>query len=135
MAEKEVAMWMRTLLAVAGLALGLPGIALAQHDGFAPIPAEQTGGKVTGLELRVVKYDGSVNGELGVEVRNPRQQPVEFSAKGLYFVPNGNPDSAPQRVGAVGPFQVKTANGWERREKLTIAAGATEKLKLDVYCI
>jgi hypothetical protein len=103
--------------------------------GFAPIPAEQTGGKKTGLELRIVGYDGATNGELSVEVRNPKPQPVEFVARGLYFVPAGSADQAPQRLGAVGPFRVDSGDGWQPRESFTLAPNTTVKVKLDVYCI
>ena len=102
---------------------------------FAPIPADQTGGKPTGLEMRVVDYKGSTNGAIEVEVRNPTDHPVEFSAKGIYFVPDGNPDHAPQRVGAVGPFQVKSGDQWQRQDRTSLAAKSTTPMKLDVYCI
>src|SRR5262249_30070966 len=58
------------------------------------------------LEIRAVSYDGSVNGKLTVEVRNKGKSAEKFSAQGLYFVPEGNPDTAPQRLGAVGPMQM-----------------------------
>jgi hypothetical protein len=103
--------------------------------GFAPIPPDQTGGKVSGLELRIVRYDGSTNGVLEVEVKNTRAEPTDFSARGLYFVPNGNADQAPQRLGAVGPFSVKTPSGWQRRDKTSLPPGDVARLKLDVYCI
>jgi hypothetical protein len=103
--------------------------------GFTPIPADQTGGKVSGLELRIVRYDGSTNGVLEVEVKNTRAEATDFSARGLYFVPNGNADAAPQRLGAVGPFNVKTDQGWQRHDKLSLAPGDVARLKLDVYCI
>jgi hypothetical protein len=108
---------------------------IAKGPVFAPIPADQTGGKSSGLELRIVRYDGSVNGVLMVEVKNPSPEPVEFSARGLYFVPEGNANQAPQRLGAVGPFSQQTEKGWQRRENVTILPGAVERLKLDVYCI
>ncbi len=125
-------MLIRWLVALGALLVAVPALA---GDGFVAIPAEQTHGQKTGLEIRIGGYAGAVNGELAVDVRNPTKQPVEFSARGLYFVPNGNPDSAPQRLGAVGPFRVKTEQGWQRRDKMSIAAGATTQLKLDVYCI
>jgi hypothetical protein len=125
-------MILRALFGLGLLLLAAPALA---GDSFVPIPADQTGGQKTGLEIRVTGYDGSVNGQIGVDVRNPQKHPVEFAARGLYFVPNGNPDTAPQRLGAVGPFRVKTDKGWEQREKMTIAAGAVANLKLDVYCI
>jgi hypothetical protein len=114
------------------LLLSLPA---AADKNFAPIPSEQTGGKSTGLEMRVVDYRGSTNGSIEVEVRNPTNHPIEFSAKGIYFVPDGDPDHAPQRVGAVGPFQVKQGNEWQHEDKLTLAAGTSALLKLEVYCI
>jgi hypothetical protein len=117
---------------VAVLFVAAPAFADTQ---FAPIPAEQTQGKPTGLELRITRYNGATNGVLEVEVRNPSRQAVEFSAKGLYFVPDGDPDHAPQRVGAVGPFQVKTASGWQREQHMALTPGSTTAMKLDVYCI
>src|SRR5262249_13202214 len=58
------------------------------------------------LDVRAVQYDGSTNGKLVVQVKNNGKSAQKFSAQGLYFVPEGNPDSAPQRLGAVGPMQV-----------------------------
>jgi hypothetical protein len=123
---------MRSIVAALSLLVALPVYA---ESAFSPLPAEQTGGRVTGLELRVVSYDGSVNGALTIDVRNPTQKPVEFSAHGLYFVPDGNADGAPQRLGAVGSFQMQNGQSWERREKAVIASGATVRMRLDVYCI
>lgn len=91
--------------------------------------------KGSGLDLKVVAYDGSVNGELTVEVRNPGKAALEFSAQGLYFVPQGDADKAPQRLGAVGPMQIADGANAERVEKLKVPAGATVKVKLDVFCI
>lgn len=122
---------MRILIAIL-LFLSVPAFA---DTGFAPIPAEQTNGQLTGLELRIVAYNGATNGELEVDVRNPKDHPMTFSAKGLYFVPEGSADRAPQRLGAVGPFQIKGAQGWERKEQLSLAAGSTTRMRLDVYCI
>jgi hypothetical protein len=108
---------------------------IAKGPAFAPIPADQTGGKPTGLELRIVRYDGAVNGVLMAEVKNPGARPVEFSAKGLYFVPQSNANEAPQRLGAVGPFSMQTDRGWQRRDVATIPPGEVITIKLDVYCI
>src|SRR5262245_34761965 len=119
---------MRTVLMLS-LAL-LPRLVHAENS-FVPIPADQTGGQSTGLEIKIVQYHGGTNGELTVEVRNPTDKEVEFVAKGLYFVPNGSANNAPQRLGAVGPFQEKTGQGWQRREKMTIEKGATVRMKLD----
>ncbi len=88
----------------------------------------------TKLEIRAVEYDGSVNGSLTVEIRNTGKAAQKFSAAGLYFVPEGNPDSAPQRLGAVGPMQITKGEAKEAGE-LVIAAGATIEAKLEVFCI
>ena len=125
---------MNRIVATCLLACGLAASSPAAADSFRSLPAEKAG-QSTPLELKVVQYDGNSNGLITVDVKNPTGKPQEFSAKGLYFVPAGNADQAPQRVGAVGPFQVQRPQGPERRDHLTIAPGATERLTLDVYCI
>ena len=42
-----------------------------------------------------------------VEVQNNGTRSEVFNAQGLYFVPDGDPDKAPQRLGAAGPFQME----------------------------
>src|SRR5262249_8038596 len=79
---EEAHMFLRSLVTLGAVLLCGPAFARA-GDGFAPIPPEQTHGQKTGLEIRVVGYDGSVNGEIAVDVRNPGQRPVEFAARGL----------------------------------------------------
>ena len=124
----------RVLFALCFAAFGLVFLPSASAaDGFAKLPGEQ--GKTSPLLMRVVKYDGSTNGAITVEVKNPTSKPQEFSAKGIYFVPTGNPNEAPQRLGAVGPFQLQSANGPRRTDRTTIAPGATARMSLDVYCI
>jgi hypothetical protein len=112
-------------LIAAALFVCLPAFAAYQ-----PLPPEP-GGKPTGLDVRVVSYNGSTNGAITVEVRNPTKEPQEFTAAGLFFVPAMDPDKAPQRLGAVGPYEVDAT----RYEKLKVAPGATVKANLDVYCI
>lgn len=85
------------------------------------------------LELRAVQYDGSTNGRLLVQIRNPAKAAQKFSAQGLYFVPEGPADTAPQRLGAVGPMQI--ANDGKEVSSLDIAPGATVEVLLDVFCI
>jgi len=116
------------LLAFTVLAV-LAGTAAAD-DRFHPIPAS---GKK--LKLKVVQYDGSTNGELTVEVKNTGKAAAKVSAQGLYFVPDMKPDEAPQRLGAVGPMQIAGDEGAERRDTVTIAAGETVTVTLDVFCI
>jgi hypothetical protein len=111
----------------------LAGRSAAAADSFHKLPAEKGAGP-SDLRIRIVDYRGNTNGTITVEVQNPTGKPQEFSARGLYFVPEGNADQAPQRLGAVGPFVVQ-GGGNERRERLTIPAGATERVTLDVYCI
>jgi hypothetical protein len=106
----------------------------AAATGFDKLPGEQ--GKTSPLLMRIVQYEGSTNGAITVEVKNPTGQAQEFSAKGIYFVPTGNANEAPQRLGAVGPFQLQSDNGASHRlDRTTIAAGATARMTLDVYCI
>jgi hypothetical protein len=116
-----------------GLVFALPAVAAAA-DGFSKLPAGKSG-RSSGLLMKIVRYEGSTNGAITVDVKNPLETPQEFSAQGVYFVPQAAADQAPQRLGAVGPFQVHSGNGPRRRDRLTIAPGATERLTLDVYCI
>ena len=118
---------MRTVLLIAlASLLALASPARADKK-FHSIPSS---GK---LEVRVVSYDGSVNGALTVEVRNPAKKAARFSAQGLYFVPDGDADKAPQRLGAVGPMQI--AGDEDARDVLMIPAGETVTVTLDVFCI
>jgi hypothetical protein len=104
----------------------------AATSGAAPVEAGAAMEK-SGLDLKVVSYDGAVNGELTVEVKNPGKEARTFTATGLYFVPDGKADEAPQRLGAVGPMQL--AGNETRVEKLEIAPGKSVQVKLDVFCI
>ena len=101
--------------------------ALAAFQALPPEP----GAKPNGLQVRVVSYNGSTNGAITVEVKNTTKEAQEFTAAGLFFVPAMDPDKAPQRLGAVGPYEVDST----RYEKLKIAPGASVKANLDVYCI
>jgi hypothetical protein len=85
------------------------------------------------LEVRAVEYDGSVNGTLKVQVKNADKVAHQFSATGLYFVPEGDPNSAPQRLGAVGPMRLG-ADAKERTQ-IDVPAGQTIEVALDVFCI
>jgi len=119
-------------LAVASLVAAPVAARAAGKEAWVP-PAEPAGKPQ--LKLKVSKYEGGTNGELTVEVTNPGTAPADFDAQGLYFVPTGDPDHAPQRLGAVGPFQVTTEQGSPRKAKLTVPAGGKATLRLDVYCI
>jgi hypothetical protein len=88
----------------------------------------------TSLEIRAVEYDGAVNGTLRVQVKNTQKTAQKFAATGLYFVPQGDPDTAPQRLGAVGPMQLATDSKKEQAS-IDVPAGATVDVALDVFCI
>ena len=87
----------------------------------------------TGLSLEIVKYNGGTNGALTVRVTNGGKTEAAFSAQGLAFVPNMDPDNAPQRLGAVGPFRL--AKGGDALTTLKLRPGASETVVLDVFCI
>jgi hypothetical protein len=103
-----------------------------RHDTpFAPVPE-------SALQIRAVQYDGRTNGALRVEVKNPTAAALKFSAKGLFFVPEGDPNTAPQRLGAVGPLKLADApRNVEPSElpEIAVPPGATIDLALDVFCI
>ena len=86
------------------------------------------------LQIRAVEYDGAVNGTLKVQVKNTQKTAQKFTATGLYFVPEGDPDTAPQRLGAVGPMQLATDSKKEQAS-IDVPAGATVDVALDVFCI
>lgn len=118
-----------TRVLAAALFVSLPALAAKSFD---PVPAGENG-KPSGLLMRVVQYDGSTNGAITVEVKNPTAAAIAFDAKGLYFVPQVKADRAPQRLGAVGAFHSTTLG--KHVEMIDIAPGASEQLTLDVYCI
>jgi hypothetical protein len=98
-----------------------------RHD----LPFKQAPGSK--LLIRAVEYNGSTNGTLKVQVKNPTQGKLTFAATGIYFVPDGNPETAPQRLGAVGPMQL--ASDAKEISQLEINAGATVEVSLEVFCI
>ncbi len=91
----------RIFFSVFVVGLGLAASLQARAaDGFGKLPIAK-GGKASELLLRIVNYKGATNGAITVDVKNPTSEPQEFSAKGLYFVPQSNANEAPQRLGAV----------------------------------
>ena len=119
------------LLTSVGLLALLASPALA--GGFAPVPAIK--GQKTTLKIRQVGFSGGASGHILVDVKNDGQQPQTFEARGVYFVPKGNAESAPQRVGAVGPFSVKEDQKWVNKQRLEIQPGQTVRLKLETFCL
>lgn len=91
--------------------------------------------KVTTLKIRVVKYTGGTNGQMIVDVKNTGKQVQPFQADSLYFVPTGDPETAPQRLGAAGPFRARNGETWTEASTMAIAPGETRRLHLQVFCI
>jgi hypothetical protein len=125
----------RIFVSICALAvLGVGSLASAAPPAFGPLPTlDKT--KKTDLRFRVVRYDGGTNGKMVVEVRNDGSKAEEFQAKGLYFVPKGDPEKAPQRLGAAGPFKVKEGKKWTRFEAMKVQPNKVVRLELDVFCI
>ena len=117
-------------LAVAGM-LGAFAVSASADDLFHPMPPGP--GQDGKFELRVVHYDDGVHGEMTVEVHNLGATPANFSARGLYFTPDGDPNVAPQRLAVVGG--VRTGSEDAPRDLIQVAAGGTARVRFDVYCI
>jgi hypothetical protein len=93
-------------------------------------------GGTKGLEIRFVRYEGSTNGSMVIENKNSAGDPQSFRADGLFFVPQGDPEAAPQRLGAAGPFMPMSKDGrGDYRNVIRIEPGQTRQLALDVFCI
>ncbi len=105
----------------------------AKTPAFGPIPMK--GKAKTSLQMRVVEYRGGTNGKMVIEVKNSGAKAEEFSAKGLYFIPDGDAEKAPQRLGAAGPFEAQQDGKWATMEGLKMKAGQVARMKLDVFCI
>jgi hypothetical protein len=123
---------MTRLVMVASAAALLFGFApMAQgRGGFGRMPALDGRGKT--LRLKIVGYKG---GKMHVQVRNVGKRAATFKADGLYFVPAGKPESAPQRMGAAGPMEVSEAGTWKRKQAHRVGAKKTVTLRLDVFCL
>ena len=113
------------------LATTVAGPALA--DKYVKLPKLDK--KATALEIRFVRYTGGTNGEMVVDIRNRGKHTETFTAESLFFVPNGDPENAPQRLGAAGPFRVEKDKQWIVAEDAAIAPGKTERVFLQVFCI
>ena len=130
--SKEIAMKLvRIPLFAVALSILSAGPALA--DRYVEVP--ELDKKATSLKIRIVKYTGGTNGEMIVEVKNTGQRIETFQADSMYFVPKGDPEKAPQRLGAAGPFRAKKGKTWIKAEKMAIAPGKTQRLHLQVFCI
>jgi hypothetical protein len=102
-----------------------------------PVPPETPEVPTSGLLAKVLRYEGNSHGQMLLSLENPTKGSVLFSAAGLYFVPDMQADVAPQRLGAVGGFDIEKTRrkNSTRAETLTLAAGEKVTLRLDVYCI
>ncbi len=120
-----------TLLAVLlSLAMAAPAMA----DTFRPLPA--VGGTNKDLQVRWVTYKGGTNGEMVIEVRNVSKKRQTFVADGIFFVPDGSPEKAPQRLGAAGPFMEIAKSGKSKHQtRTTLRPGETKRLHVEVFCI
>ena len=108
-------------------------LASANGPAFGPLPTQ---GKVkTSLQMRVVEYKGGTNGKMVIEVKNTGKKAEGFTAKGLYFIPEGDAEKAPQRLGAAGPFEAKQDGQWTTMDDLNMKSGEVVRMKLDVFCI
>lgn len=107
----------------------------ALADKFVSMPEAQA--STENLKIRFVKYDGNTNGAMVVEVKNTGRSIATFDSDGLFFVPKGHPEKAPQRLGAAGPFtEIAGKNRVIRQNgKVAVAAGETKKIRLEVFCI
>ncbi len=105
-------------------------------DKFVQLPAAN-GKQNKHLKIRFVKYDGGTNGQMVIEVKNLSRRNQKFSADGIYFVPQGDPEKAPQRLGASGPILevVKNKVAQKAKRNLNLKAGQTKRLRLEVFCI
>lgn len=122
---------MRSSVLVAVTLLGLMTAATVAFadDQFHPVPAAPA--QVGPLELRVVSYGHGVHGEIVVEVRNPGTAAATFVASGLYFLPDDNDEA--QRLTMVGGIRAGSEDA--PSDGIAVAAGATRKMRFDVYCI
>jgi hypothetical protein len=111
----------------------IPAGAAARSGKYVPLPAQK--GRKTQIKMKFVDYTGGTNGQIIVDLKNTGQKAERFDPRGLYFVPNGNANSAPQRLGAAGPFQAREGNNWNQKTKLVLEPGATRRVRLQVFCI
>src|SRR5688500_6814256 len=100
----------------------------SQAKAFRAVP----GAAGEGLAMRTVGYSGGTNGRMVIEVENGGTKRRQSAADGLYFVPAGDPEKAPQRLGAAGPFEVRRtrAGSAETVKAMWIEPGETVRLEL-----
>lgn len=90
-------------------------------------------GQVQKLHIKVLGYRGW---KMEIVVTNKSHSPRSFEPNGLYFIPKGSPERAPQRLAASGPFYAKMSRKWARHTKgIKIPANSQQKLRLEVFCL
>jgi hypothetical protein len=100
---------------------------------FVDVPALE--GKKSDVKIQFVRYTGGTNGEMIVRVANRGKRIETFDPTGIYFVPDGDPEKAPQRLGAAGPFKVKKGDAVIAAETLSLKPGESHELYLQMFCI
>ncbi len=112
--------------------LSVPAVA-KPAKAFSKLPSLD--GKGSGLKIKTLAYDGSTNGTMHVKIKNTTKKIQVFDPTGLFFVPDMDPKNAPQRLGAAGPYDIKTGSKWQEARKTHIAPGATVEARLALFCI
>lgn len=89
------------------------------------------------LQMQTIEYRGGTNGRMIIEVQNRGTIAQDFQAEGLYFVPSGDPENAPQRLGAAGPFELMDGDKATGRpiDRVSVPARKSLRLALHVFCI
>jgi hypothetical protein len=99
------------------------------NEQFTTLPSDT--GRSKALKIRFVHYTGGSTGRMIVDIKNTSNRAQRFEAKGLFFVPRGDPEKAPQRLGAAGPFE----EGGKQKKSVILSAGSTKRLHLQVFCL
>lgn len=110
-----------------------PGTAGA--DSFVAVPKLDGAKTSEGLQIKFVRYTGGTNGEMIVDVKNTSKRIRTFAAEGIFFVPKGDPEKSPQRLGAAGPFDLVQGKRRQEQNELSLQPGQVERLHLAVFCI
>jgi len=123
------------LIYIVAILFSFLGLEKAYADGFVKLPTT-AGKRSKHLKIKFVRYDGGTNGQMVVDVKNSSRKGQTFSADGVYFVPQGKPEQAPQRLGASGPF-MEVANNkiGKAKSSLRLKPGETKRIRLEVFCI
>ncbi|MCA9664463.1 MAG: hypothetical protein KC503_02710 [Myxococcales bacterium] len=122
----------RIACALALALLAIPASAFA--SGYVRIPGS-AGQRQQNLRIRFVRYTGGSSGRMIIDVKNVGKQAARFDPRGVYFVPQGDPEKAPQRLGAAGPLAVDKQGSWVDTQKLMVRPGKSVRVSLQVFCL